>query len=116
MPIQRALQAYRHEKHNCAQSIYRGFQKRMNISEDTIRLAKALGGGWAPDGRCGALHAALELTPSPDLKNRLTLAFVARTGAESCRDIKKYRKLACEECVRIAAEELERITQDTGQP
>jgi hypothetical protein len=109
MPIQRALQAYRHERHNCAQSIFRGFQEARAIPERTILLAQALGGGWAPEGRCGALHAALELTADLAAKERLTRAFVEKAGSEACREIKKHRKLSCEDCVRLAAEELARL-------
>ena len=106
MPIQKALHAYRHERHNCAQSIFRGFQEAKGISEQTIQLAKALGGGWAPAGRCGALHAALDLAGNDEAKERLTRAFVEKAGSETCREIRKHRKLTCEECVRLAAETL----------
>ncbi len=106
MSVQRALQAYRQEKHNCAQSIFRGFQEAKGISEQTILLAKALGGGWAPEGRCGALHAALELTACPTQRERLTRAFVEKAGSTACQEIKKHRKLTCEECVQLAAEAL----------
>lgn len=108
MSVQRTLQAYKQERHNCAQSIFRGFQEVRAVPEQTIALAKGLGGGWAPEGRCGALHAAMELAADPEAKERLIRAFVERAGSETCREIKKSRKLSCEECVRVAAEELDK--------
>ncbi len=106
MPIERSLRAYKHENHNCAQSILRGFQVAKAVPEQMIITAKAMGGGRAPEGRCGALHAALELTSDPAARERLIQSFVAKAGSEACREIKKHRKLTCEECVRLAAEGL----------
>ena len=110
MPVQRSLQAFQFEKHNCAQSILRGFQQTKGVPEDTIAAAKALGGGRAPAGRCGALHAAIELTNDPAARERLIRAFVEKAGSEACREIKKHRKLTCEQCVRLAAESLVHVS------
>ena len=109
MPMQKALQAFRQKKHNCAQSIFRGFQESKRVTEDTIEVAKFLGGGRAPYGRCGALHAALELADGPLERELLTQSFVKKAGSEICREIKKHRKVTCEECVLLAAEELTRV-------
>lgn len=106
MPIQKSLSAYTQERLNCAQSIFRGFQEKCSILETTIEDARALGGGRAYQGRCGALYAALELTPSPDIKASLIDTFVKQAGSDKCREIKKLGKLKCVDCVRLAAEEL----------
>ena len=106
MPIQKSLNAFKQEKLNCAQSVFRGFQEKKGIQDDFVHAAKALGGGRAPEGRCGALHAALELTACPVAKDRLTNAFIEKAGSEKCREIKKLGKLTCADCIQLAAEEL----------
>jgi hypothetical protein len=111
MPIQKTLQAYKQEKLNCAQSVLRGFQEKKGIQDDVIHAAKSLGGGRAPEGRCGALHAALEVTVCPATKDRLTSAFLEKAGSEKCREIRKLGKLTCEECVTLAAEELAKASE-----
>ena len=45
--------------HNCAQAVAAGAG-----DEALAESMKVCGGGKAPLGRCGALHAALELTPA----------------------------------------------------
>jgi hypothetical protein len=106
MPIQKTLNAYTQEHLNCAQSIFRGFQEKAGVSETIIEDARALGGGRAYEGRCGALYAALELTKSPQAKETLINTFVQQTGSDKCREIKKLGKFKCVDCVRLAAEEL----------
>jgi hypothetical protein len=106
MPIQKTLNAYTQERLNCAQSIFRGFQEKAGIAETTIENARALGGGRASEGQCGALYAALELTPSPDNKASLIDAFIRQAGSDKCHEIKKLGKFKCVDCVRLAAEEL----------
>jgi hypothetical protein len=106
MPIQKSLNAFKQEKLNCAQSVFRGFQEKKGIQDDFVHAAKVLGGGRAPEGRCGALHAALELTVCSVAKDRLTHVFLEKAGSDKCREIKKFGKLTCEECVVLAAEEL----------
>lgn len=109
--IDRALHAYRHEKHNCAQSVLRGFEKQAAIDETCIVEAKSLGGGRAPDGRCGALHAAMTLTDDTGVQTALKMAFHEHAGACTCREIRQLGRLSCEQCVKLAAERLSVLTQ-----
>jgi len=106
MPIQKSLNAFTQERLNCAQSILRGFQEKAGVAESAIEEARALGGGRAFEGRCGALYAAMELTPSSDVKASLIDAFIKQAGSDKCREIKKRGKFKCVDCVRLAAEEL----------
>ena len=46
------------ENWNCAQSLFKGFQEQLHIPDAEIERARALGGGRAEDGLCGALCAA----------------------------------------------------------
>jgi hypothetical protein len=114
MPIQKALHAFKQEKLNCAQSVFRGFQEKKGVQDDVIHAAKSLGGGRAPEGRCGALHAALELTACPTSRQGIQKAFVEKSGSETCREIRKHGRLTCEECVQLAAEELVKASGSVG--
>jgi hypothetical protein len=115
MPVNRAVKAHREERHNCAQSVLRGFQEHANVSEEAIAEAKALGGGRAPNGQCGALHAAIVLLADDGAKAKLTEAFVAHAGAETCRDVRKLGKLTCTECVKVASELLLQLQSPESQ-
>jgi hypothetical protein len=106
MSIQKTLNAFTQEHLNCAQSVLRGFQEQTGISQETVDEARSLGGGRAFEGRCGALYAALELTPSPEVKASLIDTFIKQAGSDKCREIKKLGKFKCIDCVRLAAEEL----------
>ena len=85
--------------HNCAQAVADGAGNKALAAE-----MQSCGGGKAPLGRCGALHAALCLTPS-EKHNELIAEFVKAAGFETCRKIKGAEKpFPCAECVRVAAE------------
>ena len=90
--------------HNCAQAIAAGFG-----NAEMSEAMKTCGGGKAPLGRCGALHAALELT-TPDKHEELIKEFTAQAGAETCHGIKGAdQPFPCVECVRLAAELVEKF-------
>ena len=94
------------KKHNCAQAVAAGFGH-----EDLAEAMKVCGGGNAPMGRCGALHAALELTDSACHAD-LIKEFVAVAGDEKCVNIKgAATPYPCKECVRKAAELVEKFSR-----
>lgn len=103
MPIERAVSAFKDERKSCAESILTAFQDHLPVSEDDLRASVALGRGRAPGGVCGALEAALRLSPSPDTHARIRERFVAQAGSDKCREIRHGRTASCVECVRIAA-------------
>ena len=72
--------------HNCAQAVAAGAGNN-KLAQDM----SSCGGGKAPLGRCGALHAALELTPA-ECHAQVISEFVALAGAETCREIKGSAK------------------------
>ena len=89
--------------HNCAQAVAAGFG-----NEVLAEAMKECGGGKAPEGRCGALHAALKLT-SEACHNDIIREFTEICGAVECRDIKaQIPPYPCAECVRVAAELVEK--------
>jgi hypothetical protein len=102
MFVEKSRKAFLEERLNCAQSVLRAFQEIKNLSEEQIKAAKAYGGGRAPGGRCGALHAALELISDVEGKNRLAKSFSEEAGSEICKEIRKLRKVSCGQCVELA--------------
>ena len=108
MPIEKTLTAYRVERMNCAQSIYAGFREALNVSQSVIDAACMLGGGKAENGRCGALHAALDLSQRTETKNELEAGFEKMAGSINCREIRAKKLLTCDQCVELAATILNR--------
>ncbi|MBQ4481120.1 MAG: hypothetical protein II943_10825 [Victivallales bacterium] len=86
---------------NCAQSVAIGAGR-----EDLLPELAACGGGRAPGGRCGALHAAL-LIASPERHGVILEQFQAEAGALTCREIKNETHFPCIQCVELASRLLE---------
>ncbi len=103
MPVKKSVKAYKDEHLNGAQSVLRGFQDVMEISDEKITAAKKLGEGQAPSGKCGALHVALELLHDDLEKKELSATFVQKAGAEDCHSIRGMKKISCGQCVEHAA-------------
>ncbi len=91
------------KRHNCAQAVMEGCG---GTPEQVAEMA-ACGGGHAPGGLCGALHAALLLRP--DDAEAIKAAFLREVGALTCRDIKTKAGTPCPVCVETAA----RLTEET---
>ena len=83
--------------HNCAQSVAAG----CGHPELVVELASC-GGGRAPEGRCGALHAAM-LMAGPKKQETIRRQFIAENGSEFCRELKSVHHVPCEKCVECAA-------------
>ena len=103
MPVERALIAFRTRKKNCAQSVLFGFQELLAIPDADIEAARKLGHGRAEEGRCGALHAALQLSQNSMTKEQLKQVFKNTAGSEHCREIRAGRQSTCDACVELAA-------------
>jgi hypothetical protein len=103
MPTHKSVSTYRSGKQNCAQSLYCGFQDLLQVPGETIESARKLGGGKAEEGRCGALHAALDLSRHEETKDLLRSRFEELAGSQSCREIKSRKLLSCVQCVELAA-------------
>lgn len=89
------------ERLNCAEAVLAAHQTVTGDHSIAVASFKPWGGGRAPDGRCGALHAACTLAPAS--AEKISAAFLARIGALRCREIEH----PCVECVGTAAELLE---------
>jgi hypothetical protein len=96
-------------KLNCAQSVIKAYHDLFNASAQEVDVFAGLGGGKAPEGKCGAYYAAwqLALKNNPLKINRFEQDFIDATGSLKCKEIRKQRKLSCLGCVEKAAELLE---------
>lgn len=102
---EKALSSFREPPYmyNCAQTICAAFGR-----DDLLEPMKACGGGRAPEGTCGALYAALTL--AGDKAPAVQEAFLAAHGACTCRELKGgTARVACQDCVRTAANLLEKL-------
>jgi predicted Fe-Mo cluster-binding NifX family protein len=111
---QKALSVFRQPpaKLNCAQSVIYAAQEALGENGPAMDDFKAMGGGRAPEGICGALHAAC--AAAPEAASALKMQFAAKTGATTCHDLKRVHKVPCEQSVATAAELLQQ--QIEGDP
>ncbi|MDR1962599.1 MAG: hypothetical protein LBQ50_02335 [Planctomycetaceae bacterium] len=94
------------KEYNCAQAVAKAFGR-----DDLLEPLKSCGGGKAPHGLCGALHAALLLLPESEhetMKNR----FQNSAGNLLCKPMRKKGETKCIDCVRLAAEILEELKME----
>ena len=83
--------------HNCAQSVACG----LGHDELFAELA-GCGGGRAPEGRCGALHAAMLIRGEAEA-GALAERFVRELGSDKCAELKRVFQIPCVRCVGTAA-------------
>ena len=102
-----ALKVFRQppERLNCAQSVLHAWREVTGNTTIALDDLKPFGGGRAPDGLCGALHAACMV--APDRAEALKQNFAARLGSLYCRELRAAKVHPCETCVGQAAELLQ---------
>ncbi len=104
MKIKEAEYLFHGEDHyNCAQALFKAFQKEFAVAEDKIIGAKSKGGGRAEEGLCGALYAAVSMVSEPSFDNDIKEQFQLNGGSIYCRELKMHKRLSCKECVKLAA-------------
>lgn len=89
--------------HNCAQAVAAGAGR-----EDLVEEFVNFGGGKAPEGLCGALYAAMLLSPEACREN-VRKKFVEFAGADTCFTLKMRNRTSCIRCVEKAAELVEKF-------
>ena len=94
------------KKFNCAETIAEAFGHGELLSQMHF-----CGGGRAPEGICGALHAALLLIPAED-HAAVKQEFLERAGSLLCDELKNTCKTPCLACVRIAAALVEKYQKN----
>lgn len=87
------------ERLNCAQAVLDAYQAVTSRTVAPVAEFKPFGGGRAPGGECGALHAACQC--APESAAAIRAAFAARAGTTRCRELDA---LPCEECVALSAQ------------
>ncbi|HYG36366.1 MAG TPA: C-GCAxxG-C-C family (seleno)protein, partial [Clostridia bacterium] len=92
---------------NCAQSVLYAYQKVYGNNALSLSDMKAFGGGRAPGGLCGALHAACTL--APEKAEQLKSRFAETTGSVFCKDLRRADQHPCAVCVSEAAQLLENV-------
>jgi hypothetical protein len=104
-----AIEHYKARRGNCAQAVALAWRDKKQPDSDHYSRFSGFGGGQAPDGLCGALHAACELAGA-DLKETLQARFSQlASGHTTCLEIRRNRVMTCAECVAIAAGLLEEL-------
>jgi len=93
------------ENFNCAQTVLDAWQNATGRQVAPVAEFKAFGGGRAPEGECGALHAACLC--APEAADSMRAAFARRAGSGHCLTLKRELHFPCAECVGLAAELLE---------
>lgn len=115
----KSASAYFHdEEHNwnCAQSILKAHQALADLTDEELELHyRSKGGGRAEGGLCGAIYAAMQLTPEA-LQPRLLERFAARTGGLTCRELKGRCGRSCRELVEVADTELQEVLKTDTDP
>lgn len=84
-------------QHNCAQSVAGGLDR-----DDLLPELASCGGGHAPGGLCGALHAAM-LIAGADNAEAVREKFVSALGSDKCAELKRVFAVPCAKCVETAA-------------
>jgi hypothetical protein len=95
-----------HAKLNCGQAVIKAYHDVFDAPAAEVDLFAGYGGGKAPEGRCGAYHAAHHLLSkkAPHKVQECQQEFREAAGALTCKDIRQGRKLSCLGCVEKAAE------------
>jgi hypothetical protein len=111
---ERASEHYQRRRGNCAQSVAFAWNTTYPDRSKTEDTFAGCGGGRAPDGLCGALHASCTLADATAAE-AIKLSFAEKSGGHvKCREIRKAKTLPCCECVEVAAELLEKHTEEAN--
>lgn len=102
-------QTYHHERRgNCAQSVALAWNAKYPGAAVPEERFAGCGGGRAPGGLCGALHASCELA-GDGAAEAVKGGFAEQTGGLlTCREIRASKTLTCNACVGVASELLEK--------
>jgi len=98
---------------NCAQAVAMAAKEAYHVTDAEIEALGCCGGGRAPGGVCGAIHAVRELLKKKSVHDADTaLAEFERViGDLHCKVIKGAKKHSCMECVAEAAALAERFSR-----
>ncbi len=110
-----ATEHYKARRGNCAQAVALAWKDKKQPDSEHHHHFADCGNGRAPNGLCGALHAACELA-GDSLKETLKKNFSQQaSGHTACREIRRNRTLPCAECVATAAGLLEELMKEDSK-
>lgn len=104
MRKQEAIEKFRNP-YSCAQTIYAAYAE--TPTQEGLDNMKNFSGGRAPDNACGALYAATQICPGH--ASEIIQYFKENAGDTRCKELKTQCKTSCHDCVRIAAEALDKF-------
>lgn len=108
-----AVNHYKSRNGNCAQSVALAWRDKKDAASQHAGAFVKCGGGQAPEGLCGALHAACELA-GDEHRELLTERFKdTAKGYIKCREIRGNKIMPCVDCVATAARLLEELTGES---
>ena len=103
-----AQEYHRERRGNCAQAVAYAWGNKYPGGRGVEEVFAGCGGGKAPGGLCGAVHASCVLADSSDAET-IKREFAEKSGGPlTCHEIRAAKKLTCNECVGLAAELLEK--------
>jgi len=100
------------KRYNCAQSVSQAYRDVYGFYHPEMDRHAECGGGKAPQGYCGSLHAMLhilQLSQSDKIDEGREF-FLKSAGALTCKEIKSGKRFPCVDCVPKAAEFLEKVS------
>jgi hypothetical protein len=97
-----ALSVFRQDplRLNCAQSVLHAYQAVTGDYTLDVAALKTCGAGRAPEGRCGALHAARLIAPQH--ADAIEARYAATLGGTHCRELREADLHPCADCVTTA--------------
>lgn len=106
-----AAEHFNTRRGNCAQAVALAWKDKQEPEADHHDRFSGVGRGQAPEGTCGALHAACEIAGEFH-KETVKEKFSQQTsGHTTCREIRRNRIMPCADCVATAAGILEELTK-----
>jgi hypothetical protein len=104
----KASEYHQQRRGNCAQSVAFAWGSTFVGARGVEDVFEGCGGGRAPGGLCGALHASCELAGA-EAAATIKAQFAEQTGGDqTCKAIRAAKRVPCTTCVEIAAELLEK--------
>jgi len=107
--MRKTAEAYHRDRQgNCAQAVAHAWNVKNPGERASVEELAGCGGGKAPGGLCGAVHASCGLAGAAAAET-IKREFAEKSGGHlRCKEIRAARKMPCGECVGLAAELLEK--------
>lgn len=109
---QSAIEHYQSRRGNCAQAVALAWKDKQQPESNHHDRFSGFGHGKAPEGTCGALHAACKIAGESH-KEKLKERFSQQAaGHTACREIRRNRVMPCADCVATAAGLLDELMKE----